>query len=165
MHLRSTYWQALVDVHLGELKDELVRVEDCAVTNMLCKFEQVEYIHHFTRVDKTEPLVSFELPRLSLEFELQSGNEVMSREYDGYRLRHCQQLVGFAQDPAGFTYTLNGFHKYLILERSSTSALRRSKRADVVVLVPAGEVHQTEDGKISVSTSEAAAAKIEVRSS
>lgn len=178
IHLRGTHWRALIATYHNELKDELVRVEGCVITKMLSKFEQVQYIHHFRRLDQhaasqKEPLLSFELPRLNLEFELQRRNEVVSKEYDGYCLRHCQQLVtmrdrhmpleGLTKDPV--TYTLNGFTEYLILERRSCSASSRSKRAEVLVLVPAGTVRQTQDGKVSITTPPGAGASFKVRPS
>jgi hypothetical protein len=167
-HLHKTYWPVLLLFHRPKLRDELVGVRRCRVTEVLSKIERMEYIHHYQRSEPSpmqspakvgdaaavEPHLIFELPRLRLAFELSAGGEILSRDFDGYRLRPCQQLVeekSFAPPGRGPSaiiteYTLPGFEQYLVLQRCSEAStgdtFYRSKRAELLVLVPSGKVQR-----------------------
>ncbi|GIL75394.1 hypothetical protein Vretifemale_5196 [Volvox reticuliferus] len=140
-HLQSRHWTELLQPDLlPQLPDRLVLLSGSAVLdNLLTKFEDARFIHAFT--SHTDPgLLRLELPRFSLEFELRSDGEVRSRDYSGYRLHHRQLLVSELSSGV-VCYTLPEFRRYLVLERiPGTGAVQGNRRADVLVLVPAGSV-------------------------
>lgn len=65
----------------------------------------------------------------------------MSLDYSGYSLATSQQLVAKYGEPSVVGYTLPDFWQYLILQRSSSrGGVVGSRRAEVIVLVPVGDV-------------------------
>lgn len=88
---------------------------------------------------ETEPeppaVLSWELPRYGLEFELR-GSTLVSCNYQGYELCGCQQLwLGEGQ------YTLPGLEQYLVLQRTAAGQGSPTPQgAQTVILVPAGPV-------------------------
>ena len=115
-----------------------------------------------------EQTLLWELPRFGLEL-VQRGCEMRSRDYTGYRLAQCQQLVSGSSgidtdqlmDSAAATasttttadgvgggpccwYTLPEFQQYMVLERGAdllgSHNSSCARVADTLVLVPVGEV-------------------------
>eukprot|EP00884_Botryococcus_braunii_P022386 jgi/Botrbrau1/8831/Bobra.0335s0018.1 len=172
-HLRKTYWVRLIEENRTDLKDELVSSGNPDILRVLSKIESVRYIHKYRRIrvqdspvlcEEPGPEMIFDLPRLGLEFELKRDGEVVSKEYDGYRLRQRQQLVGESRSSTlpslkisrssedAPSYTLPDFHQYLVLERrSSLPASSRSRRAELLLLMPAGRVHRDKTGNVMVA--------------
>ncbi|PNH12759.1 hypothetical protein TSOC_000243 [Tetrabaena socialis] len=147
-HLRARHWTRLLSQHFDQLTDRMVLLRGSSMLEtFLAKYEQVPYIHTYDISDGDGGTL-FELPRYGLEFVLRGG-QVLSRNYSGYRLRSRQQLVGgeplggsTTGGGCGVSYTLPDFQQYLVLERVQGPAgyVPGARRADVLVLVPAGEV-------------------------
>ncbi|PNH12760.1 hypothetical protein TSOC_000242, partial [Tetrabaena socialis] len=147
-HLWARHWTLLLSEHLDQLTDRMVLLRGSSMLEtFLAKYEQVPYIHTYDISDGDGGTL-FELPRYGLEFVLRGG-QVLSRNYTGYRLRSRQQLVG--DEPLdgsamgggdGVSYTIPDFQQYLVLERVQVPSgyVPGARRADVLVLVPAGEV-------------------------
>jgi hypothetical protein len=134
-HLQQKPWLSLITS--AEVKDQLV-LTDSAVVDVLCKFEDRQYIHTYISGTCTTEVLKFELPRYQLEFALQGG-KLMSLNYRGYQLASNQQLASTEQ------YTLPNFTQYLVLERSleaqqEVTVNMGQRRTDTLVLIPAGSV-------------------------
>jgi hypothetical protein len=92
----------------------LVLLQHSAILAVLGKFEQLQFVHAYapgsnsqhsststSTSNRTSSAVAsqanwqlrFELPRFSLEFELQQGGELLSRDHSRFKLSSCQQLV------------------------------------------------------------------------
>ncbi|KXZ49831.1 hypothetical protein GPECTOR_19g282 [Gonium pectorale] len=144
-HLRErVHWTDLLFPALfAELPYHLVLQRGSAVQDtVLAKLEDPRFIHTYSD-DSGQCVVLYELPRYGLEFALQSDGQLTSRNFNGYRLRKRQQLVSEAAAGGGVQYTLREFERYLVLERSpgGSTVVLGARRADELVLVPAGEVH------------------------
>ena len=174
VHLRSVHWTQLLGPRLSELNEQLVLPTGrTSMMHTLCKLESPAFIHCYrlrsdvdsntsTRIGRAAAAslsegttLLWELPRFGLEL-VQRGIEVLSKDYTGYRLAQCQQLVSSAAASAATSvadngggppccwYTLPEFQQYMVLERveglipSHNSSCARV--ADTLVLVPVGEV-------------------------
>jgi hypothetical protein len=112
----------------------LVLLQQSAILPVLGKFELLQFIHAYApgancQHSATATSVSsstssgnqatwqlrLELPRFSLEFELQQDGQLLSRDHSGFKLSCCQQLV-WGQ---GLDSSSDGRH--LAAERSNSS--------------------------------------------
>lgn len=122
------------------------------VKRVLSKFETADFIHTYipcaaALAAPSCPVILFELPRYSLEFELQQ-EQLVSLDHRGYCLSKQQQLVTASCSTGTSTrtsgkplYTFPDFQQYLLLERIPSSAVVvGAKRADSLVLIAVGDV-------------------------
>ncbi len=118
---------------------------------VLSKMETKEFIHVYHSTPEAdssgeqqqlnqEPDVLYELPRYGMEFK-SHGNQILSLDFAGYHLAPQQQLT-FAQASHQLQrfHTLPGLQQYLVLEKGPGGG----SGADVLVLVPAGQVRVRE---------------------
>ena len=97
--------------------------------------------------------ILWELPRYNREFEQHADGSISSKDFTGYDLASCQQLVaavqsagspgpaGAAEGYNGVEYSLPNFEQHLLLSRAPNSgALGQARRSDMLVLVPVGGV-------------------------
>lgn len=153
-HLRSTHWLTLLTKTSSEVTHELV-LHESDIKKVLSKLERSDFIHTYipTAAAASSPSLLFELPRYSLDFELQQG-QLVSLDHRGYCLAQQQQLVTAGGGPdsntaAAVTYTLPGFHQYLLLQRIPSSAVEvGTRRADSLALIAAGEVACSRSGAV-----------------
>eukprot|EP00878_Enallax_costatus_P022742 GHUV01024146.1.p1 GENE.GHUV01024146.1~~GHUV01024146.1.p1 ORF type:complete len:469 (+),score=155.16 GHUV01024146.1:124-1407(+) len=168
-HLQAHHWCELLGRHKATLQAHVLFVEykESHVLQVLSKFEQKQFIHAYRcttrRGSSSQTLMAFELPRFGLEFELHDNGQLASKQFKGYCLHECQQLVA---DGAA-RYTLPDFDRYLVLHRCaelSCAHVPGSGRADVLVLVPAGPVQPgwATGAKVSVLTDCAVGATLQV---
>jgi hypothetical protein len=112
-HLQEKDWSELISTQASkQLQEQLVLVDICKIMQVLSKMESQDYIHTYLTIPAgggvTRPgdAMLFELARYGLEFELQEG-QLVSRDYQGYRLRLQQQLFGMVgnrfKGPASMT--------------------------------------------------------------
>lgn len=147
-HLNKQHWSDILSNHATDVTHELV-LHRSHNTHVLSKMELPHFIHTYiplaaaqtdTAADGASCL--FYLPRYSLEFELR-GDQIVSRDYSGYSLAPSQQLVWKHGDVEScpVEYTLPNFQQYLVLHRRpSGSVVVGSRRSEVLVLVPVGDV-------------------------
>ncbi|PNH10973.1 hypothetical protein TSOC_002217 [Tetrabaena socialis] len=161
-HLTGEHWLDLLhsDEHRPQLIDRLVLLAGSRLKDVLLdKFEEARFTHAFApaaggAVPGRELL--FELPRYGLEFELRGG-------------QHLVHAAG-----GRVVYTLPDFRRYLVLEQvpaglggdssggGGGGRVHGSGRADVLVLVPAGEVTSCADGLVDVVVDGGSGAELKV---
>lgn len=189
-HLRSRHLLKLItNPAASELTHQLVLADQSSITKKtLSKFESQDFIHiyqidcydstHNTSTPGSQlTSLVWELPRYGLEFEQTGGGPLMSRDYSGYFLSPCQQLVGLptqhqtvtsdTEPDCGHTcYTLPGFHQYLVLERGSdksTHTTSGARIADKLILVPEGLVQSAAlNGLVNIQVPTKSSDKIKV---
>jgi hypothetical protein len=135
-------WQQLLQQagHAQQLQAaHLVLLQQSAILPVIGKFEQLQFVHVYasgtdrpagcpysaTSASSTTDSIAqaswqlrFELPRFSLEFELQQDGRLLSRDHSGFKLSSCQQLVwgeGLSSS------TSSGSRSKLVIDRSSSS--------------------------------------------
>lgn len=168
-HLQGEHWLQLLKQQPPELVQQHLVLQDeySHLLQVLSKMEDKQFIHAYQCISQHKaasdgaagesyPLMLFELPRFCLKFSLHSNGVLASEDFKGYRLHECQQLVQQASDGSTH-YTLADFQQYLVLQRSpelSTGFVPGSGKADVLVLVPAGQIQPlwSRSGKVSVMT-------------
>ena len=110
-----------LEVFEEEAFDELVLINDNSflsqIVSTLAKFEDRNFIHVF--INKKREL-NIRMPRFDLSFCLDYEN-IISRDYTGFRLRQNQQLVDI----------LHGFQDYLVLEKELCN-----NRREIFIVVP-----------------------------
>jgi hypothetical protein len=117
-HLMLQPWQQLLQQpqQAQQLQAaQLVLLQQSPILPVLGKFEQLQFVHAYapgsgstsSSGSTPDPTIStrnrgstqpswqlrFELPRFSLEFELQQDGQLLSRDHTGFKLSSCQQLV------------------------------------------------------------------------
>lgn len=159
-----------MSAHSAELTHELV-LHTSHIKTVLAKLEVSKFIHTYVPLSATTTSMRqsmlFELPRYSLEFQLQQG-QLVSLDYSGYRLSQNQQLATSqgtntcdSVNSQAF-YTLPGFQQYLMLQRiPGRSVIVGARRAESLVIVAMGKVA----GNVDVSSHSGASVKVEVESS
>jgi len=110
-----------IEMFEEEAFDELVLIQENStlsqIVSTLAKFEDKKYIHVFIN---TKRELNIRMPRFDLSFCLDNEN-VISRDYTGFRLRKSQQLVDI----------LHGFQNYLVFEKQ-----RSNNRREIFIVVP-----------------------------
>lgn len=154
---------------------------DSVYTRVLAKFKDSAFIHTYlvkgAAGQKVELL--FELPRFCLEFELPADGSLMSRDYAGYRLSRCQQLVSgqhlasgaHAAVPLAASASsssrehclLGDFRQYLVLRHPGSTSSTISLGA-CQVLLPRGTVSITSStfDRVQVELDKACGAHLKV---
>lgn len=176
-HLQNRHWLQLLpsnmpDLYQGQM---VLPLSTPHVLEVLSVFEDKQFIHVYKGAQQQQAttgstcstsVMLFELPRFGLEFELHSNGVLAPRDFKGYRLHKCQQLVSQAADGSAH-YTLPDFVQYLVLQHSpelSSDVVPGSGRSDVLVLVPAGQVQPvwSQARKVTVVTNTSSNAKLKV---
>lgn len=151
-HMQAQPWLNLLQNSSLQECQLVLQNKKSHILHVLSKFEQQQFIHAYAcsassqqvqhSSSSNQALMVFELQRFGLGFELHPQGQLLSRDFKGYCLHECQQLVHQATGSTA-QYTLPGFQQYLVLQRCnqlSSGVVPGSGRADVLVLVPAGRV-------------------------
>jgi hypothetical protein len=120
--------QAAAFDRLGHLTTHL------EVERVLSRLEDKAFIHYFARGPDSLALAMVDLPRFGLQYKLRDDGRFWSADFGGDFFLPKQQHL---------TDTLRGFEGYLLLEHSSTRAVK--------VVIPRGHVtRQQGSGKVSI---------------